>query len=65
MIGQRVHATAGLTLRHWSVDSGKFVGEFQKPAPALIYAERANGSQLSRLLSKLARAKSEVARSVS
>jgi hypothetical protein len=65
MIGQRVHATAGLTLRHWSIDSGKFVGGFQKPAPALLYAEKADDGQLFRPLSKLARVKSEVARRVS
>jgi len=65
MIGQQVHAIAGLTLRHWSIDSGKFVGGFQQPAPALPYEERADRGQLFRLVSKLARVKSEVARPVS
>jgi hypothetical protein len=62
---QPVHTIASLTLRRWSIDSREFVGGFQRPAPALPYAERADGGQLLRLASKLARARFDLARRVS
>jgi hypothetical protein len=65
MNSQPARAIAGLTLRHWSIDSRELVGRFQRPAPALPYAEYADGSELLRLASKLARAKFELARRVS
>jgi hypothetical protein len=61
---QPIDAIASLTLRHWSIDSPALAGRFERPAPALPYAERAGGSQLLRLASKLARARFEIARRV-
>jgi hypothetical protein len=62
MNSQPAPGIAGLTLRHWSIDNREFAGGFQRPAPALPYAERPGGSRLLRLASKLARAKFELAR---
>jgi hypothetical protein len=54
------HAIPGRILRHWTIDSREFVGETQRPAPALAYSEHADGSQTDRLASKLTRVKSEL-----
>ena len=62
MSSQPVHAIAGRTLRHWTINSREFVGGSQQPAPALPYSEQLEGSQFHVLASKLARVKSEVAR---
>jgi hypothetical protein len=59
---QPVHAIAGRTLRHWTIDSQKFVGESQEAAPALPYSEERAGGQFQLLASKLARVKSEIVR---
>jgi hypothetical protein len=64
MNSQPAHAIANLTLRHWSIDSREHVGEFQRPAPALPYSERADGGQLLRLASKLARARFDLVRRI-
>ena len=60
-----VPAIAGRTLRHWTINSREFVGESQRPAPAVLYSEQSEGSQFHRLVSKLARVKSELAHRVS
>jgi hypothetical protein len=62
MSKQPVHAIAGRTLRHWTINSREFVGGSQQPAPPLPYSERLEGSQFHLLASKLARVKSELAR---
>ncbi len=63
MSSQPVHATSGLTLRHWTIDSREFVGGSQRPSPARPYSvDHADGSQTDRLASKLTRVKSELAR---
>ena len=65
MSSQAVYAIAGRTLRHWTIDSREFVGGSQRPAPALPYSEQPDGGQFHLLASKLARVKSDLARSVS
>jgi len=60
-MNQPVHAIAGRTLRHWTINSREFVGESQRPALAMPYSEQADGGQFHRLASKLARVKSELA----
>jgi hypothetical protein len=65
MSSQSAHAIAGQILRHWSIDNRQFAGGFQRPAPALPYAERADGGKLLRLASKLARVRSDLTRHVS
>jgi hypothetical protein len=65
MSSQPVQATAGRTLRHWTIDSREFVGGSQRPAPAPPYSEQPDGGQLYRLASKLTQVKSELARRVS
>ncbi len=62
---QPSHAIAGLTLRHWSIDSREFVEGSQRPAPALPYSEQPGGGQFHRLALKLAQVKSELARRAS
>jgi len=59
---QSVHAIAGRTLRHWTIDREKFVGESQEAAPALPYSEERAGGQSQLLASKLARVKSDLVR---
>ena len=65
MSSQPIHAIAGRTLRHWTIDSREFVEGSQQPAPALPYSEKPDGGQFHFLASKLARVKSELARPVS
>jgi hypothetical protein len=65
MSSQPVHAIAGRTLRHWTIDSREFVGGSQRPAPALPYSEQPDGGQFHLLALKLARVKSELALRVS
>ena len=65
MSNQAGHAITGRTLRHWTTDSREVVGRFQRPAPALPYSEPPEGGQIHLLASKLARVKSELARTVS
>ena len=65
MSSKPVHAIAGRTLRHWTIDSREFVGKSQQPALALPYSEQRGGGQFHLLASKLARVKSELAHSVS
>jgi hypothetical protein len=60
---QPVHAIAGRTLRHWTVDSRNFVGESQEAAPALPFSEERAGGQFQLLASKLARVKTDLVRS--
>jgi hypothetical protein len=62
MSSEPIRPTAGQTLRHWSIDNRQFVGGPQRPARALPIAEGADGNELLRLASKLARVKSELAR---
>jgi hypothetical protein len=62
MSNQLVLGIASRMLRHWTTDSREFVGEFQRPAPALPFSEQTDGGQFGRLASKLARVKSELAR---
>jgi len=57
-----VHAVKGRTLRYWTIDSQKFVGESQKAAPALPFSEERAGGQFQLLASKLARVKSDLVR---
>jgi hypothetical protein len=64
MSSQPVHAVAGRTLRHWTINTQEFVGGSQQPAPALPYSQHAEGSQTDRLALKLGRVKSELARRV-
>jgi hypothetical protein len=64
MSSQPVHAIAGRTLRHWTTNSREFVGGSQRPASPLPYSEQADGGQFHRLVLKLARVKSELARHV-
>ena len=59
-----IHAIAGRTLRHWTIDSREFLGGSQQPAPALPYSEQPKGGQFHFLASKLARVKSELAHRV-
>ncbi|HEX9112893.1 MAG TPA: hypothetical protein VF888_00980 [Nitrospirota bacterium] len=61
MSSQPVHAIAGRTLRHWTIDSRESFGGSQRPAPAPPYSEQPDGGQFHRLASKLARVKSELA----
>jgi hypothetical protein len=61
MSSQPVHATAGRTLRHWTIDSQASVGVFQRPAPVPPYSERPDGDQRDRLAAKLVRVKSDLA----
>lgn len=61
MSSHTIHAIAGRTLRHWTIDSRKFVGGPQRPAPAQPYSEPADGGQVDLLVSKLARLKSDLA----
>lgn len=65
MSSQAVHAIAGRTLRHWTIDSREVVGGSQRPAPALPYSEQPDGGQVHLLASKLVRVKSDLARRVS
>jgi hypothetical protein len=65
MSSQPVHPIAGKTLRHWTVDSGEFVGGSQRTAPAKPYSEEADRGQFHRLASKLAQIKFELARRAS
>jgi len=65
MTNQAVHAIAGRTLRHWTVDSRDFVGGSQRPAPALSYLEQPDGDQVHLIASRLARVKFDLARRVS
>ncbi len=65
MRSQSVHAIAGRTLRHWTINSGEFVGGSQRPAPALPYSEQPDGGQFHLLALKLALVKSELALRVS
>ncbi len=60
MSSQPLHARAGRTLRHWTINSGEFVGGSQQPAPVLPYSERADGGQSQRIASKLTQVKSEL-----
>jgi hypothetical protein len=62
MSSQPVRPTASQTLRHWSIDNRQFVGEEQRPARTLPFAEGADGDRLLRLASELARVKSELTR---
>ena len=62
MSSQPVRPTAGQILRHWSIDDPQSVGKPQRPARALPFAEGADGDELLRLASKLARVKSELTR---
>lgn len=62
MSSRPAQAISGQILRHWSIDSRQSVGGLQRSAPALPYAERADGGKLLRLASKLARVKSELTR---
>lgn len=62
---QPVHAIAGRTLRHWTIDSRASVGDFQRPAPVPPYSEHPDGDQRDRLAAKLAQVKSEFARRAS
>ncbi len=64
MNNQAVHAIAGRTLRHWTVDSREVVAGSQRPARALPYGEQPEGSQVRLLASRLARVKSDLARPV-
>lgn len=61
---QPVRATAGRTLRHWTIESREFVGGSELPAPAAPYWEKRGGSPSSHLASKLARVKADLARPV-
>ncbi len=61
---QPVHAVSGRTLRHWTIDSQRFVGESQEAAPALPYSEERAGGQFQLLASKLARVKFDLVRPV-
>jgi hypothetical protein len=65
MSSKPVHAIAGRTLRHWTINSQEFVGESVQPAPALPYSEQPGGGQFHLLALKLARVKSELAHRVS
>jgi hypothetical protein len=65
MSSQPVHAIAGRTLRHWTINSREFVGESLQPALVLPYSEQPGGGQLHLLALKLARVKSELAHRVS
>jgi hypothetical protein len=65
MSSKPVHAIAGRTLRHWTIDSQEFVGKSQQAAPALPYSEQPGRNQFHLLVSKLARVKSELVRRVS
>lgn len=65
MSSQAVHAIAGRTLRHWTIDSREVVGGSQRPAPALPYSEQPDGGQVHRLATRLSRVKSDLARRVS
>jgi hypothetical protein len=65
MSNQPVHAAAGRTLRHWTIDSRECVGGSQRPAPAPPYSEHPDGDQFHRLASKLAQVKSGFARRAS
>jgi hypothetical protein len=64
MSSQPVHAIAGRTLRHWTIDSREFVGGSQRPAPAVPYSEQPDGGQFHLLALKLARVMSELARRI-
>ena len=64
MSSQPLRAVAGHTLRHWTIDSRAFVGGSERPAPALPHGEQPRGYQFSRLASKLALVKSDLARGV-
>ena len=50
-----VHAIAGRTLRHWTIDSRELGAGSQRPAPALPYSEQPRAGQFHLLASKLAR----------
>jgi len=65
MSSQPIHAIAGRTLRHWTIDSREFVGGSQRAAPVLPYSEHADYSQFHRLASELTKVKSALARRVS
>lgn len=65
MSNQAVHAIAGRTLRHWTIDSRDFVGGSERPAPALPYLEQPDGDQVHLIASRLARLKSDLAHPVS
>jgi hypothetical protein len=60
-----VHAIAGRTLRHWTIDSQEFAGKFMQPALALPFSEQPGGGQFHLLALKLARVKSELAHRIS
>jgi len=61
MSSQPVHAIAGRTLRHWTINSREFVWGSQQPAPTLPYSEQSHDGQFHRLASKLAEVKSRLA----
>jgi hypothetical protein len=62
MSSHAVHAIAGRTLRHWTIDSREVGGGSEWPAPALPYSQPPDGCQVHLLVSKLARLKSLLAR---
>jgi hypothetical protein len=57
-----VHAIAGRTLRHWTINSREFVGGSEQPAPSTPYSEAPDDRRFHLLASKLARVKSDLAR---
>jgi hypothetical protein len=57
-----IHAIAGRTLRHWTIDSREVVSGSQRAAPTVPYSEAPDGGQVHLLASKLARLKSDLAR---
>jgi len=65
MSSQPVHAIAGRTLRHWTINIREFVGGSQRPAPTPPYTEQPDGGQFYRLASKLAEVKSRLALRIS
>jgi hypothetical protein len=62
MTNQAVHAIAGRTLRHWTIDNREVGGGSQRPAPALPYSEAPDGGHVHLLASRLARLKSDLGR---
>jgi hypothetical protein len=62
MTNQAVHAIAGRTLRHWTIDSREVFEGSQRPAPTVPYSEGPDGGQVQLLASKLTRLKSDLAR---
>src|SRR5512143_3946273 len=65
MSSQSVYPIAGLTLRHWTINSRQFVGGSQRPAPSLPCSEPPDGSRFGRLASKLTQVKADLARRIS